>query len=108
MSSNFLIPPNRFPLSDTVIGSVVRRVAFFHFDDNNVFTVTRMASWTKRGRKVMVSAGRRERCRMNQARYRQRQGKHIDNLNDSIQQLRKEAAHLEAQRQLGIRNAPAD
>ncbi|ETM01723.1 hypothetical protein L917_01719 [Phytophthora nicotianae] len=116
MASSFLLPPNRFPLSDTVIGGAVQRVAPLH--NNNFVGYKRQATndiveeefslEPKRERKMKVSASRRERCRINQARYRQRQREHENKLNASIQQLQGEIADLEAQRQLIIRRTPTD
>ncbi|KAG6955793.1 hypothetical protein JG688_00011738 [Phytophthora aleatoria] len=117
MTSSFLLPPNRFSLSDTVIGGVVQRVAPLH-DNNFVGHKRQFANVEtdnvdekfslepKRGRKMKISASRRERGRINQARYRQRQREHADNLNESIQLLQEEIKNLESQRQRIIRNAP--
>ncbi|GMF18042.1 unnamed protein product [Phytophthora lilii] len=59
-------------------------------------------------RKMKVSASRRERCRINQARYRKRQRQHAEDLKDAIQKLNEEILDLEDQQQSILRSAPTD
>ncbi|KAG7383500.1 hypothetical protein PHYPSEUDO_003593 [Phytophthora pseudosyringae] len=58
------------------------------------------------GRKMKVSSSRRERCRINQARYRKRQRQYADNLDEGIRTLQDEIQNLETQRQNIFRRAP--
>ncbi|KAG6611542.1 BZIP transcription factor [Phytophthora cinnamomi] len=62
----------------------------------------------REGRKMHVSASRRERCRINQARYRKRQRKHAEDLDNGIQQLQEQIQELETQRQSLLRYAPTN
>ncbi|GMF18049.1 unnamed protein product [Phytophthora lilii] len=55
--------------------------------------------------KTRVSASRRERCRINQARYRTRQRQHAEGLDTSIRTLQEEIQELEAQRQCMLRRS---
>ncbi|EGZ18070.1 hypothetical protein PHYSODRAFT_499817 [Phytophthora sojae] len=57
---------------------------------------------------MKVSASRRERCRINQARYRQRQRQHEEELDQSIRQVQEEIQDLESQRQDILRCAPTN
>ncbi|EGZ18073.1 hypothetical protein PHYSODRAFT_504287 [Phytophthora sojae] len=57
---------------------------------------------------MRVSASRRERCRINQARYRKRQRKHAEDLDNSIQELKEETQKLETKRQTILRCAPTN
>ncbi|KAG3085236.1 hypothetical protein PI124_g18536 [Phytophthora idaei] len=52
---------------------------------------------------MKVSASRRQRCRINQARYRKR---HADNLDEGIRTLQEEIQELETHHQNIIRRAP--
>ncbi|KAL4174167.1 hypothetical protein KRP22_006107 [Phytophthora ramorum] len=181
MASSFLSPPNRYSLSDAVIGSVVQRAGPLYsrlgFTDESdsravqsytkprhTFSVGHADSYspdallskrtdkyqpksligqkrlpdldsladvaTKRPvnmaqviaereqeqlppqpvlrRKMRVSASRRERCRINQARYRKRQRKHAEDLDEGIRKVQEEIENLEAQRQTILRCAPTN
>ncbi|ETL48658.1 hypothetical protein L916_01749 [Phytophthora nicotianae] len=57
-------------------------------------------------RKMKVSASRRERCRINQARYRKRQRQHEEELNKSIFELQEKIQELQTQHQDMMRSAP--
>ncbi|KAE8976809.1 hypothetical protein PF005_g25178 [Phytophthora fragariae] len=59
-------------------------------------------------RKTKAPASRRERCRINQARYRQRQRKYAEGLDTTINTLREEVQALEMQRQNVLRCAPTN
>ncbi|KAF1791178.1 hypothetical protein GQ600_10821 [Phytophthora cactorum] len=139
MASCFLSPPNRYTLSDRVIGGVVQRAdrgigslhQTFSFGDAESYSSgsieqlpTKSTIGQKRlqdrdsladlatrratsvapivakhkdlapptsGRKMKVSASRRERCRINQERYRKR---HADNLDEGIRTLQEEIQEL--------------
>ncbi|KAL3657765.1 hypothetical protein V7S43_017337 [Phytophthora oleae] len=58
-------------------------------------------------RKMKVSTSRRERCRINQARYRKRQRQYAENLDESIHSLEQEIRELENERQDILCRAPA-
>ncbi|KAF1778344.1 hypothetical protein GQ600_12333 [Phytophthora cactorum] len=121
MDSNSLFAPSSTLVSDQVIGVVVQRVAPLHGcvnHDCSFITPTRLPpveSLTDETRlnpmqtpevcrKPKISASRRERCRINQARYRKRQRQHAEELDERIRQLEEEVEHLETQRH----NAPTD
>ncbi|ETK95267.1 hypothetical protein F441_01827 [Phytophthora nicotianae CJ01A1] len=166
MASSFLSPPNRYTLSDRVIGGVVQRRNHLGLANEN--ETRELASYTKprqtfsfedvesypteqlpprrtigqkrqpdldnladlaltrttsvapmdtnqndltpptTGRKMKVSASRRERCRINQARYRKRQRQHAENLDESIRTLQEEIRELGTQRQNILRRAPTN
>ncbi|KAL3657766.1 hypothetical protein V7S43_017338 [Phytophthora oleae] len=119
--ASFLVPPNKFSLSDALISGVVQRVAPFHVNDNShnrlpsLQSIARIAtktnklpSKTKAKRQLKVPASRRERCRINQARYRKRQREHADGLNSSLEQLQQEIEELEATRQNILLSSPTD
>ncbi|KAG6617468.1 BZIP transcription factor [Phytophthora cinnamomi] len=59
-------------------------------------------------RKVKVSASRRERCRINQARYRLRQRQHEEDLDKSIRQVQEQIQDLETRRQDILRCSPTN
>ncbi|EGZ18072.1 hypothetical protein PHYSODRAFT_261472 [Phytophthora sojae] len=63
---------------------------------------------TNDGRAVKAAATRRERCRINQARYRQRQRQYAENLDASLNALREEIQALELRRQSILRCAPTN
>ncbi|KAE8881480.1 hypothetical protein PF005_g25177 [Phytophthora fragariae] len=129
MASSFLCPPNVHALSDNVIGGVVQRVTPFHRRlDHSCRTSTTTQQLNVPQQQLQSAIGhkrppplqsladaataqtpdaRRERCRVNQARYRKRQRKHAEDLDSSIQQLRDEIQELETQRQVLLRCAPA-
>ncbi|ETK95260.1 hypothetical protein F441_01820 [Phytophthora nicotianae CJ01A1] len=125
MDSSPLFAPNCTLLSDKVITGVVQRVAPLHgrFDHECSFIApTRLPpleSLTDEtqpsptqtpvsGRKLKILTSRRERCRINQARYRKRQRQHAEDLNDSIRQLKEEIQDLEIQKHNVSRSAPTD
>ncbi|POM63464.1 BZIP transcription factor [Phytophthora palmivora] len=60
------------------------------------------------GRKMKVSAARRERCRINQARYRKRQRQHEEELDNAIRKVQDQIDDLESQRQNILRCAPTN
>ncbi|GMF45519.1 unnamed protein product [Phytophthora fragariaefolia] len=59
-------------------------------------------------RKLKTSPLRRERCRINQARYRLRQRQHTEYLANGIQQLKKEIDDLAIQQQKIINRSPTN
>ncbi|KAG1695832.1 hypothetical protein DVH05_019170 [Phytophthora capsici] len=112
--ASFLVPPNNFSLSEAVIGGVMQRVAPLHVNDshNRLPSIqsesTRKPSKTKAKRQLKVPASRRERCRINQARYRKRQRQHADDLSSSLEQLQQEIQQLETTRQNILHSSPTD
>ncbi|KAG6622737.1 BZIP transcription factor [Phytophthora cinnamomi] len=60
------------------------------------------------GREMKLSASRRERCRINQARYRLRQRKHMEELDKSIRQVQEQIQDLETRRQDILRCTPTN
>ncbi|GMF18050.1 unnamed protein product [Phytophthora lilii] len=134
MASSFLLPPpSTFQLSDTIVGEVAHRFAPLHGvitnasgitsckplpplrhitllgtdnTDTNVLRAQTAERQLDDGQKTPAS--RRERCRINQARYRKRQRQHANTLDSSIQQLREEIDELEIKRQKVIRCAPTN
>ncbi|KAK1930269.1 bZIP transcription factor 1 [Phytophthora citrophthora] len=100
-----------------LIGGVVQRVTPFHVNDSHkrlpsIQSIapesTTKLSKTKAKRQLKVPASRRERCRINQARYRKRQRQHADDLNNSIEQLQQEVQELEITRQNILRSSTTD
>ncbi|KAG1695844.1 hypothetical protein DVH05_019182 [Phytophthora capsici] len=69
-------------------------------------TVAPMTGGTTQ-RKLKISSSRRERCRINQARYRKRQRQYAENLNESIASLQEEVQELENERQDILCRAPS-
>lgn len=57
---------------------------------------------------MKVSASRRERCRVNQAKYRQRQWEHADELEASISELKEAIKDLEDQRGVILARIPTN
>ncbi|KAE8881461.1 hypothetical protein PF005_g25179 [Phytophthora fragariae] len=105
MASSFILYPKTFNLND---GIALQRITPLQgqFDNDNSFVglerlpPLRTAARLDRESKLNVSASRREKCRINQARYRTRKRQHADKLDESIQQLQNEIQVLEAKRQV--------
>ncbi|KAL3657764.1 hypothetical protein V7S43_017336 [Phytophthora oleae] len=138
MASSFLCPPNKYSLSDNVISGVVQRRPDRFADNRQMFrSFTTARNFTspellqssrhkrlgslanvasKRSKpeeseptgKLKVPASRRERCRINQARYRKRQRKYADDVDGSIRQPKEEVQDLETKRQTVLRCAPTN
>ncbi|KAG1695835.1 hypothetical protein DVH05_019173 [Phytophthora capsici] len=126
--ASFLRPPNKYSLSDNVIGTVVQRQPDRFEDTRQVFrsfttarnfnaaerlppkeslaNVTPKRAEPEPTRKLKVSSSRRERCRINQARYRKRQRKYADDLDGSILQLKEEVQDVETKLQTILHHAP--
>jgi hypothetical protein len=120
-----MAPPNSHTFSDRVIGGVMQRIRPLH--DQSVFPgegdyhektpnypTDKVRSRTtkhkvaaemlatgevRRAPKIHISAARRERCRVNQARYREKQRRHVGELSDNITEVQQEIQELESKRQ---------
>ncbi|KAF4030008.1 hypothetical protein GN244_ATG18238 [Phytophthora infestans] len=74
-----------------------------HTEENGVYSTESVST---RARRTKVSASRRERCRINQARYRKRQRQHEEELDNSIRELQEKIQELQTQHQDMMRSAP--
>ncbi|EGZ18066.1 hypothetical protein PHYSODRAFT_300895 [Phytophthora sojae] len=124
MAESSLVPPNSSSLSDSIVGGVLQRVVPLHgqrapindrsFQNHKRLRVrddTEQAQETRPvtpARKMKVSASRRERCRVNQAKYRQRQWEHADELEASISELKEAIKDLEDQRGVILARIPTN